>query len=144
MAATYTDDLSIVNDEELWRRIPEVWVIEDRVAGGIRIASAAFDDHPNGTPMSVLLGTVVRESGRTPESVLMPSYNTPWGTLWLWRNLSEPPAHHSMRHLEPAPDAPETSFAAPTRHVGLVATALPPGTDPLHAPRHRNTLSTAD
>lgn len=74
MEVAYTDDPSIVDDEELWRRIPEVWIVEDRVMGGVRIASAAFSDHRNGTPMSVFLGSVVRDDGRAPESVLMPSY----------------------------------------------------------------------
>lgn len=70
----YEDDLTIVDAELLWRRIPERWVVADRETGRRRISSAAFDNHPNGTPMSVYLSSVIRSDGRGPDSVLLPGF----------------------------------------------------------------------
>ncbi len=64
------DDATITNDSELWRRITPLWVVRDENAGGLRVSSAAFDDSRDGTPTSVLLATIVRETGRTDTTVL--------------------------------------------------------------------------
>jgi hypothetical protein len=51
----YTDDLTIPDEAELWRRIPPWHVIPDENIGDIRPSSAAFEDDPDGAPMSVYL-----------------------------------------------------------------------------------------
>lgn len=65
-----TDDAAIHDDAELWRRINPKWVVRDENRGGLRVSSAAFDDSPDGSPTSVLLTDVVRETGRTEDDVL--------------------------------------------------------------------------
>lgn len=52
----YSDDPSIPDDAELWRRIPPWHFVDDENLGQIRPSSAAFEDHPDGSPMSVILG----------------------------------------------------------------------------------------
>jgi len=66
----YEDDLSIVDDAELWRRIPRMWVIWDNNLHQMRPTSQAFQDHPSGTPMSVVLADVLEERGDSPDKVL--------------------------------------------------------------------------
>jgi hypothetical protein len=53
--ADYSDDPTIPDDAELWRRIPPWHFVDDGNLGQIRPSSAAFEDHPDGSPMSVLL-----------------------------------------------------------------------------------------
>ena len=65
-----TDDPSIGDENELWRRIPHWWIVPDENRGSFRPASAAFDDDRDG-PMSVFLASVMAEIGRTPEHVLI-------------------------------------------------------------------------
>ncbi|MBM4018911.1 MAG: hypothetical protein FJ288_11380 [Planctomycetes bacterium] len=67
----YEDDPTIADHAELWRRIPPQWFVLDRNLGSMRPTSQAFQDHPNGTPMSVLLADVVRESGRGTTAALV-------------------------------------------------------------------------
>lgn len=64
------DDKTIPDDAELWRRIPPMHIVPDGNRGGMKISSAAFEDHPNGSPMSVILGQEVLASGRDAPSVL--------------------------------------------------------------------------
>lgn len=66
----YIDDLTIADDSPLWRRVPPRHVIFDENRAAWRPSSAAFEDHPNGTPMSVVLGQEVLNAGRGPASVL--------------------------------------------------------------------------
>lgn len=66
----YEDDPSILDDAELWRRIPPWHIVEDNNRGGKRISKAAFEDHPDGTPMSVVLGQEVVAAGRDRYSVI--------------------------------------------------------------------------
>jgi hypothetical protein len=66
MAGEPRDDASIPDDAELWRRIPPWHIHDDVKLGRVRPASAAFDDDPDGQPMSVTLGA--ESSG--PEYVL--------------------------------------------------------------------------
>jgi hypothetical protein len=66
----YEDDKSILDDAELWRRIPPWHVVEDKNRGRRRISKAAFEDHPDGTPMSVVLGQDVLAAGRDAYSVV--------------------------------------------------------------------------
>lgn len=64
------DDPTIADTANLWRRIPADWVVEDQNLGRLRPSSKAFQDHPNGTPMSVLLGDDVTNDGRTAMDAL--------------------------------------------------------------------------
>ena len=66
----YRDDPTIPNTAELLRRVPRRHRIPDLERGCYRMSSAAFDDHPSGGPMSVLLADVMREEGRGPEAAL--------------------------------------------------------------------------
>jgi hypothetical protein len=67
---SYEDDATISNDAQLWRRIPPWHLVLDKNFGRIRPSSAAFDDDPEGTPMSVALGDDVLAAGREPVTVL--------------------------------------------------------------------------
>ncbi len=67
---TYEDDESILDDADLWRRIPPWHIVNDNNRGGKRISKAAFEDHPDGSPMSVVLGQEVVAAGRDPGSIV--------------------------------------------------------------------------
>ena len=69
-AAHQADDPTIADEAPLWRRVPPCHVIFDQNLGRFRPSSAAFENHPNGTPMSVLLGGELVDSGRSAESIL--------------------------------------------------------------------------
>lgn len=64
------DDAGITDDSELWRRVHPTWVVPDRNSGSMRVSSAAFDNSPDGSPTSVLLADLVRETGRTADDVI--------------------------------------------------------------------------
>lgn len=64
--AEYTDDPTIPDAANLWRRIPPFHCIWDANVGRVRPSSAAFDDDPDGSPMSVVLA----EESSDPQSVL--------------------------------------------------------------------------
>ena len=64
MASAFTDDPTIPNSEELWRRIPPWHLVPDPDAGGIRISTQAFeDDAEDDHPLSVMLGSVMLAAG---------------------------------------------------------------------------------
>lgn len=67
---SYVDDPTVLDVDPLWRRIPPSHFVFDSNNGAFRPSSAAFDDHPNGSPMSVVLGKEVIAVSRLPESVL--------------------------------------------------------------------------
>ena len=64
------DDPSILADDPLWRRVHPRLVIFDQNQGVYRPSSAAFADHPNATPMSIVLGNDALANGRTGEDLL--------------------------------------------------------------------------
>ena len=66
----YTDDPTIRDDAALWRRIPPWHFVPDGNLGRVRPSSAAFEDHPDGTPMSVLLAEIVAQTRRRAEDIL--------------------------------------------------------------------------
>ncbi|MBM4092888.1 MAG: hypothetical protein FJ276_26295 [Planctomycetes bacterium] len=66
----YVDDLTISDASPLWRRIPPWHFVFDQNLGRVRPSTAAFEDHPDGTPMSVVLGDEVLGAAREPQSVL--------------------------------------------------------------------------
>jgi hypothetical protein len=51
----YDDDPTIPDETILWRRIPPRWFHRDESLGRLRPAKAAFDDDPDGSPMSVVI-----------------------------------------------------------------------------------------
>lgn len=61
----YEDDATILDGEVLLRRIPPWHFLFDKNLNRWRPKSAAFDDHPNGSPMSVSLKEVMERDGRT-------------------------------------------------------------------------------
>lgn len=60
------DDATIKDDAILWRNVPPWHFVRDD-EGGIRSASAAFDNDKDGSPMSVSLADVVLARGGAPE-----------------------------------------------------------------------------
>jgi hypothetical protein len=66
----YADDASIPDQAALWRRVPPWHFFFDENLGRIRPSKAAFDNDPDGSPMSVVLADLVRSSGHSPEHVL--------------------------------------------------------------------------
>ena len=68
--AGHVDDPTISDAAELWRRISPKHFVLDENRNLVRPSSAAFDDHPNGSPMSVFLADEVTQTGRGPLAVL--------------------------------------------------------------------------
>src|SRR5437763_1371472 len=64
-----SDDPSISDDGEIWRRVPPWHVIFDVNSGTVRPKSDAFADDEEGA-MSAVLDEAVRAAGRQPDSVL--------------------------------------------------------------------------
>lgn len=62
----HSDDPTISDEAELWRRIPPWHFVRDENTQRVRPSSAAFDDHPDGSPMSVLIA----EEAGAPNPVL--------------------------------------------------------------------------
>lgn len=68
------DDSTISNDCELLRRVPikpQLNVIWDENQGRWRPSSASFRDHPNGTPMSIVLKDDLDAAERNVSEVLV-------------------------------------------------------------------------
>ena len=53
----YHDDPTIPDEAEIWRRIPPWHFYHDDTLGRMRPTKAAFDDDPDGEPMSAILAT---------------------------------------------------------------------------------------
>ena len=66
----YTDDPSILDSAVLWRRIPPWHCVRDENFDVVRPSSAAFENHPDGSPMSVLRAEIVQRTGRNAEDTL--------------------------------------------------------------------------
>jgi hypothetical protein len=75
MATDGSDDPTIVDTAQLWRRIPSAWVVFDENLRRNRPSSQAFNDHPDGSGMSVVLGDDLLASGRQPENALAGNAN---------------------------------------------------------------------
>ena len=95
----YADDKTISDDAELWRHF-----VYDESRGCLRPSYAAFEDHPNGSPMSVVLGEDVLRDGRSAQSIVhsFPGFAVATFTAGLARScqqgiarepLDEEPAH---------------------------------------------------
>lgn len=63
----YNDDSEILNKDELWRGIHPDHLVTDQKTGLLKISSAAFKDHPNSSPMSVVLAKECRGPGSVLE-----------------------------------------------------------------------------
>jgi hypothetical protein len=70
-SAEYIDDPSIKDEDKLWRRIPPRHVFKDENLQKTRPSSAAFEDHPNGSPMSVFVERLVREADSSEMEVML-------------------------------------------------------------------------
>jgi hypothetical protein len=68
--AAWTDDPTVLADHFLWRRIPGWHFVWDGNRNTIRPSSAAFDNDPDGSPMSVQLAEVLLEYGLDERHVL--------------------------------------------------------------------------
>lgn len=69
----YSNDETISDDTQLLRRVPSVPnlnVVWDGNAHAWRPSSASFENHPNGSPMSVGLSDTLDQLGRPLESML--------------------------------------------------------------------------
>lgn len=67
----YRDDPTILDDAALWRRIPPQHFVPDPNLGVVRPSSAAFEDSPDGSPMSVFLAEIVEKTGRKADDTLV-------------------------------------------------------------------------
>lgn len=68
---TYVDDQdNIANADLLLRRIPPDWIVWDGNTGTWRPSSAAFQNHPSGSPMSVRVRPRLESIGLQVASVL--------------------------------------------------------------------------
>ena len=70
MSGPLVDDKTVLDSDPLWRRIPPHHFVRDDNVGGYRASSAAFMNHPDGSPMSVVLGNEVLAAGRLPVSII--------------------------------------------------------------------------
>ena len=66
----YSDNEQIQNDHTLWRRIRSDQLIIDSNRGITRPTSAAFEDCPDGDPMSAFWKELHLSKGLTPEHTL--------------------------------------------------------------------------
>jgi hypothetical protein len=98
------DDLSIADESALWRRIPPRHFVLDENLGRVRPSTAAFENHPDGSGMSVFLGHEVAAGGRKPDDVLAGHENyalvaitaglaRAWRQTIVHRPLVDEPAH---------------------------------------------------
>ena len=67
----YIDDPGISDEAGLWRRIPPRHIIFDDNMGRLRPSKAAFENHPDGSPMSVFLAECVVQTNRSAEDLLV-------------------------------------------------------------------------
>lgn len=70
MSQKFVDDLSIGNADILWRRIARSQIVQDHNLGQLRPSSAAFEDSPDGSPMSAIWEKLHRELGLTESDAL--------------------------------------------------------------------------
>lgn len=72
MSEKATDDSNIEADDQLFRRIPyqPAMIIRDDRLGVWRPTSAAFQDHPDGSPMSVDIASEMEAHNLTPQDCL--------------------------------------------------------------------------
>lgn len=64
------DDLTISNEDRLFRRVPRNWIVWDDNEGVASVSSAAFSDSSDGSGMSVSIESVMDEKGLSVEDIL--------------------------------------------------------------------------
>ena len=99
------DDLTIRDECELLRRIPVkpgINIIWDANQGRWRPSSASFRDHPDGSPMSIVLGDGLKEASRDPAEVLIGHSN------FALAAITAGTARESQQHVvrDPLPEEP--------------------------------------
>lgn len=67
----HSDDPTIPNSAELWRRIQPDQIVLDENLNVLRPSTAAFSDSSDGTPMSVQLAEIVLAHGGAANSVMV-------------------------------------------------------------------------
>lgn len=128
----YVDDPTIGDDAPLWHRVPPWHFVPDENRGGWRPSSAAFDDHPNGTPMSVVLGQEVLDANRSVESVVQGHEG--FGLVSFTAGLAREKGQGIVRKPVPEEPAHAEVFGKKTRGVmrafarGSTWIIPPPGT----------------
>jgi len=70
MPENFHNDESISNDDYLFRRVPQEHWFFDENQGRVRPSSAAFEDHRDGSPMSVSIKSILDRLMLTPEFAL--------------------------------------------------------------------------
>ncbi len=115
MSAEYIDDPTIQKDAVLWRRIHPSWCVRDENKGTLRVSSAAFDDSEDGTPLSVLLASLVAASGKQDLDVIadFPGYSIAGITAGIARSCGQGVA----RTPEPDEPAHASVFGRKTKSV---------------------------
>jgi hypothetical protein len=71
MSREFTDDASLRDEINLWRRIPPWHVIFDENLQRWRPSSAAFDNDADGEPMSVVIAEEALAQGRSPAALVV-------------------------------------------------------------------------
>ena len=66
----HIDDKTIADPDPLWRRVPPAMVVFDDNLGRKRPSSSAFSNGRGETPMSVILGRELLQSGRPTQAAL--------------------------------------------------------------------------
>ncbi len=66
----YGDDKTIADPDPLWRRVPPAMVVFDDNLGRKRPSSSAFSNGRGETPMSVILGRELLQSGRPAHALV--------------------------------------------------------------------------
>lgn len=64
------DDLTIADEDRLFRRIPPNWIVWDSNKGAPSVSSAAFSNSSDGSGMSVFIESVMVEIGLSEHDVL--------------------------------------------------------------------------
>lgn len=106
-----TDDAAIPKGAELWRRIHPTWVVRDDNVDALRVSSAAFDNSRDGSPTSVLLAKIVRETGRTDFDVLATFEGYALASL----TAGQARECHQGVARDPMPDEPAHAFVFGTK-----------------------------
>jgi len=96
------DDATIPDNSDLWRRIHPDWIVYDENIKSWRLSSQAFNDDPEGGPMSVVLAPEVLASRRSAADILarFTGYSLAAVTAALARELNQ-----GVKR-DPVPDEP--------------------------------------
>lgn len=96
----YKDDPSIPDQSDLYRRVHPSQAVFDEKIGEHRPSSAAFKDHPNGSPMSVNLLCVMQDLNVDPVSYTLsdfPNYYLAIIECGFTRSLNQAIAHEPLQ-----------------------------------------------